>query len=255
MALLMDGFVGSIEDVVRVDSGVSDVARAEGISIDHKLKLAQGDCELKISQFVVNHGLESKLGSLNNLPRLDRVVVSDGLKRWFCLHTLQLFYSDAYVSVLNDRYGKKFQHFKKLACEAWERYIDTGIACVYNPIPRGQISRIDINQVPIGVGTYYAAIAWIDSAGNAGSLSEVAVISVGAGEGFTIVPGVVPSGATGYDIYVAEAMFPLWKQNGAPIEANSAYSAGVIVTGNGNPVEPMQAIDFVLRKSRMFTRG
>src|SRR5262245_10403525 len=107
MSLLIDGLISSLDEVIQVDSGLGEVARAEGINVDHKLNLAQRDCELKLTQFVVNHGLEAKLGVFNNLPRLDRIVVSDGLKRWFCLHALQLFYSDAFYRVLNDRYGQK----------------------------------------------------------------------------------------------------------------------------------------------------
>lgn len=255
MALLLDGLVSGIEDVVKVDSGVSEVARAEGINIDHKLALAQGDCLLRISQFVVNHGLESRLGTLNNVLRLDRVVVSEGLRRWFCLHTLHLFYSDAYYSVLNDRYGKRLENFRAQAHEAWDTYTDTGIACVYNPIPRGQISDLVVSDIPIGAGTYYVAIAWLDSAGNSGSLSEIAAITLEAGQGVTVVPDEAPAGVTAYDVYIGMSEHAQWKQNDAPIGSGITYAASAIVVGIGKPPEPSQTIDFVLRKSRMFTRG
>lgn len=255
MALLLDGFVSDIEDVVKVDSGVSEVARAEGINIDHKLALAQGDCQLRISQFVVNHGLESRLGTLNNVLRLDRVVVSDGLKRWFCLHTLQLFYSDAYYSVLNDRYGKRLENFRIQATEAWDAYTDTGIACVYDPIPRGQIARLDTNSIPIGAGTYYVAIAWLNSGGASGALSDVVAVSLDAGQGLVVVPANPPVGVTAFHVYIGTNERALWKQNETPLGAGGSYAASAVTIGSGEPPEPIQTIDFVLRKSRMFTRG
>lgn len=255
MALLLDGLVATVEDITHVDSGIAEVARAESISIDHKLNLAQRDCELRISQFVVNHGLESRLGTVNNVPRLDRILVTDSLRRWFGLHALQLFYSDAYYSVLNDRYGKKFNNFYKLAAEAWEAFVDTGIACVFNPIPRGKISGIEVNAIPIGAGTYYVAIAWVDSMGNSGSVSEVNATIVAAGEGFTIIPGSAPNGVAGYDVYASLDGETLRKQNDSPLGPNDSYSAAVLAFGDDRPTPPGQNVDFVLRKSRMFTRG
>jgi hypothetical protein len=255
MALLLDGLVCSLEDLLQVDSGVSEVGRAEGINIDHKLALAQRDCELKISQFVVNHGLESRLGSLNNVPRLDRIVVGEGLRRWFALQALQLFYSDAYYRVLNDRYSKKLEHFATMATAAWDAYTDTGIACVYNPIPRGEIAQIELNQMPIGVGTYNVAIAWVDSSGNSGSLSEVEQIQVAEGQGFTIVPSISPAGVAGYDIYAGAVGKAIRKQTDSIVPEGQLYSAGTILSDSSRATAPVQNIDFVLRKSRIFTRG
>jgi hypothetical protein len=115
MALLVDGAISTLDDVVEVDSGVVDVASAETINILQKLDLAQRDCEIKISHFVIQHGLEPRLGSFNNALRLDRIVVNDALKRWHGLHALYLFYSDAHYRTLNDRYSQKCAHFKALA--------------------------------------------------------------------------------------------------------------------------------------------
>lgn len=255
MALLIDGLVSGVEEVVQVDSGVIDVARAECISVDDKLNLAQRDCELRITQFVVNNGLEFRLGVANQNPRLDRIVVTDGLKRWFCLHMLQLLYSDAYYRSLNDRYSRKYGHFQVLASDAWERYTDSGVAGVYNPIRRGEILRVDINPIPVGAGTYRAAIAWVDAVGGMGAASDTVSISIGSGEGFTVFPGATLSNVVAYNVYVGVDGSPLYRQNISPVELNSSYSISAFAQGNGNPTVPVQVIDFVLRKSRMFTRG
>lgn len=255
MALLVDGLVSNLDEVMQVDSGLGDVARAESINIDHKLRLAQRDCELKIAQFVINHGLEAKLGVSNNLPRLDRVVVCNGLKQWFCLHALQLFYSDAYYRVLNDRYGKKLEHFAKLATGAWESYVDTGIKCVFSPIRQGQILRVEMNETPIGAGSYDVALRWVDTAGQCGGLSEAMTVTVGPGEGFSIVPGVPPAGVVGYDVFAALAGSPLCQQNSGAVDIGNLYSTSVIVTSEGQTSALAQPIDFVIRKNRMFTRG
>jgi len=255
MALLMDGLVSGVEALVQVDSGVTDVARAEGISIYHKLDLAQRDCELKILQFVVNHGLEARLGTTNNMPRLDRITVNDGLKRWFALYTLQLMYSDAYYRSLNDRYGKKYEHFRDLASTSWEEYTDTGITCVYDPIPRGTIAGLETNEIPIGSGAYVVALAWVSASGESGALSEHAAIEVGPSQGFTLAPGPAPSGVAGYDVYAGSGGTPLWKQNVVAVDPESAFQASTVISGAGMPSEPGQGIDFVLRRNRMFTRG
>ena len=255
MALLIDGLVADLEDIVQFDSGLAEVARAENISVDHKLILAQRDCELNITKFAINHGLDARLGYVNNMPRLDRVVVNAGLKRWFCLHVLSLFYSDAYYTVLNDRYGKKLEYFIRLANEAWEAFTDTGIACVYDPIPRGTILHVDLNEIPIGSGTYDVAIAWVSASGSSGSVGNTTTVTIGPGEGMTVVPGPPPAGVSGYNVYASVAGLPLLKQTSVPIDPAIGHSMSPIASGSSNQSEPSQYIDFVLRKSRMFTRG
>lgn len=79
MALMLDGKMSTVADIIQQDSGCLEVSEAEAISIDGKLALADRDCRLKLAQFVVNQVLEDVLGAAGNLLRL---TASLRMRRW-----------------------------------------------------------------------------------------------------------------------------------------------------------------------------
>ena len=60
--------------------------------------------------------------------RIEQVVVTPPLKRWETMHALELVYRDAYFSQLVDRYQAKWQEYAKLARDARESFIASGMA-------------------------------------------------------------------------------------------------------------------------------
>ena len=256
MAILSDGEVSTVDEILRVDSGVQEVSRAEGISIETKLGLADRDCRLKLSGFVFNQGLESRLGVVNGVPRLDRVVVSEGLKKWHGLHTLELIYSDAHHRTANGRYASKYQHFATLAQSAWEELLDTGVPCTNNPVSRGVIAELEVIEGgPVAAGSYQVAVRWVDAAGRRGELSEVKTATVATSSMIRVHPGPITGSTTGYDVYVGEGGGVLWRQNASEVGATTPYELGVVTQGGEPASSWSENVDFVLRRSKVFGRG
>lgn len=256
MAILSDGAVSTIDEILQVDGGAQEVSRAEGISIETKLRLADRDCRLRLSGFVFNQGLEARLGVANGVPRLDRVIVSEGLKKWHSLHTLELMYSDAHHRTANGRYASKYQHFTGLAQTAWEELLDTGVPCTYNPVARGAIAELEVSMGGlVAAGTYQVAIRWVDAKGRRGELSEVRVATATADSTIRVHPGQHGAGVTAYDVYAAEGGGVLWRQNAVGVGLPTLYDLGALVHGGESAGAWAEEVDFVLRRSKVFGRG
>lgn len=256
MALMIDGKISTIADIVQQDSGCLEVSEAEAISIDDKLALADRDCRLKLTQFVVNQGLEDVLGTSGNLLRLERIVVNEAMERWHEFHTLSLLYSDAYYRSLSDRYEKKLQHYEGMARAAWESLIDTGIVCTLDPVARATIARVDL--VPGTIETaaaYYVRIQWVNGTGQRGALSDARLVEAGIGTGIQIMAGERPYGVSGYDVFAGTEPDVVRKQNDLPVSAHDAFVVSpVIVTSDVAPAWSEPA-DLVLRRKRRLLRG
>ncbi len=256
MALMLDGKMSTVADIIQQDSGCLEVSEAEAISIDGKLALADRDCRLKLAQFVVNQGLEDVLGAAGNLLRLDRIVANEAMERWHEFHTLSLLYSDAYYRSLNDRYEKKLQHYEGMAKAAWEALIDTGIACTLDPVPRATIAATDlVPGMMEAAGAYFISIQWLNLNGQRGALSDTRMVHAGIGMGIQITAGERPAGISDYDVFAGTEPERLYKQNEQPVSANDAFVVSSILLTSDESSAWSEPVDFVLRRKRRLLRG
>src|ERR1700757_2858539 len=106
MALLIDGSPTTIEDLVSHDSQLLNMASSEGIDLTQKLALAQSTAVLEVEGLLRNRG---------HHVAIENEVVTPWLRVWHTYTTLELVYSDAYNSQLNDRYAGKRDQFRALA--------------------------------------------------------------------------------------------------------------------------------------------
>lgn len=256
MALMLDGKMSTVADIIQQDSGCLEVSEAEAISIEGKLALADRDCRLKLGQFVVNQGLEDVLGVAGNLPRLDRIVANEAMERWHELHTLSLLYSDAYYRSLSDRYEKKLQHYEGMSKAAWEALIDTGIICTLDPVPRATIAGTDlVPGMMEAAATYYVGIQWVNGNGQRGAVSDPHPMYVGTGMGIQITAGERPAGVSSYDVFAGTEPERLHKQNEQPVSASEAFVLTSMLLTSDEASVWSEPVDFVLRRKRRLLRG
>src|SRR5689334_8181615 len=127
MGLVSDGAISCLADLAAQDSGVLDMAAAEGIDLTAKLALAEGELRIELEALLgENSGMEYEgAGALNRFESR-AVVVTPPLKQWHTFRALELAYRDAYNSQLNDRYAGRRDQFHELGERAREALMQTG---------------------------------------------------------------------------------------------------------------------------------
>ena len=142
MALFTDGPISSIEDMTAQDSQLPTVASVEGIDVTQKIAIAQDQLAMELLTRLNRFGYLDQLFWLAPQPKLDSVVVTPPLKLWHTARSLELVYSDAYNSQLNDRYAGKRDQFQALAKWAYEKLIELGAGIAAEPIQRAAMPTV-----------------------------------------------------------------------------------------------------------------
>jgi hypothetical protein len=238
MALFTDGPVSCIDDLSAQDSQLLTVASVEGIDVTQKLGLAQEELGMELHGMLTRFGYVDQLFWLAPQPRLNSVVVTPPLKLWHTARALEMVYSDAYNSQLNDRYAGKRDQFHVLAKWAFEKLIQIGLGITSQPIRRAATPGLTAIAGSIPDNTYYVTMAWLNSAGEEGAAATPTAIST-ASSAFSVQPDKAPHGVTGWNVYVGvgpDAMFQQntqtiaagqdWMQTSAPITAGKAPGTG-----------------------------
>src|SRR5579863_2219729 len=166
MALFVDGPASTIDDLTDQDAGLLEVALVTGINVSTKLRLAveeiRTDLHLWLNRPRPTLGL--LWGSAQGLTlRIEQIVITPPLKRWEAMHALALVYRDAYFSQLVDRYQAKWHEYAKLARDASESFLASGLGLVSDPIVQAAPPILSTTPAPQSGGTFYASVTWVNS--------------------------------------------------------------------------------------------
>jgi hypothetical protein len=246
MALFVDGPASSIQDLADQDTGMLGVAKTTGINVYAKLRLAQEE---------IRTDLELWLIKPRPVLRVEQVVVTPPLKRWETLHTLELFYRDAYFSDLVDRYQPKWQEYALLARDAREDFVGSGLGLVSDPVHRAQLPVLSFVSGPQSGGLLYASVAWVNAAGQEGAASEASSITVPDGNLMTVAAANPPANAVGFQVYAGPTLDAIVRQNNVLLPVGATYTdvPGQVIQG---PLPGKgQAPDFVRPLVRTLLRG
>jgi hypothetical protein len=224
MALFTDGPAASMEDLAAQDSQALNVANAEGIDLTVKLGLAHEAIGLELEELL-------RRGSSF---RLANVVVTPALRLWHTYRALESVYRDAYHSQLNDRYAGKRDQFRELSKWAYERVLQAGVGITLMPVPQALSPELRAVAGALAEGVYYAAMAWVNPAGEEGACSEAAAIEV-ADSAFMAFPREVQPDAAGWNIYAGMAEDTMTRQNGAPLACAEGWLAAVLSESGARP--------------------
>jgi hypothetical protein len=244
MALLIDGPPSTMEELTAHDSQLLNVASNEGIDVTQKLALAQTRTALEVEALLQSRG--HHLG-------VSHVVVTPWLRMWHTYLTLELIYSDAYNSQLNDRYAGKRDQFRELAAWAYNKLIQTGIGVADRPIPQAGKPDISAIEGALPDDTYYVTIGWVNEAGEEGASAEATAITT-AGSGFVVAPPTAPAIAAGWNVYTGRSPGAMVRQNDAAIPLDQSWQQATAPNitgakpGDGQAARRLAAVPRILQR-------
>jgi len=258
MALFTDGPAASVADLVALDSQLLNVANIEGIDLTQKLSLAHEELGLELSAQLTRSGTYEAWLWVSRPPRLHSIVVTPALKLWHSYRSLEMVYRDAYNNQLNDRYAGKRDQFHEMAGWAYEQLALIGIGVAETPIPKAQPPMVDSVAAPAGSavpdGTYYVSAAWVNAKGEEGAPSDATAVTTASGT-YEVSPGVVPKGATGWNIFAGMDPSALTLQNAGPLDPQASWIQPNHVTTTGRAPGRGQAPDYERPLPRVIQRG
>jgi hypothetical protein len=259
MALFIDGPASSMEDLAAQDSQLLDVASVEGIDVAQTLALAQDELTLELNALLARLSRGDQLFWLAPQPDIGSVVVTPALKLWHTFRSLEMVYSDAYNSQLNDRYAGKRDQFHTRAKWAYETLVAAGLGMVSAPVPQAATPTVTAAAAPepgtpLSYGTYYVTVAWVNAAGEDGASALPATIAT-TGSSLLVQPaGAGPITAVGWNVYVGTGPDSMALQNGVPIAIGQSWLQPAPLAA-GRPPGPGQRASYLKPVPRVIQRG
>jgi hypothetical protein len=263
MALLTDGSISTIGDLLGYESAILDVAKTEQIDLTRKLKLAEEEITVDLEAFLARQNDTWEYDPLVNIAavnpwwQINQIVVTRPLHKWHTFRALSLTYRDAYSRQLNDRYQGKWTEYDQLAGWASGALFEMGVGLVGEPVPRAAQPQVTTAAGVQAAATYYVRVSWIGGSGAEGTPSEILSLTVPAGNGLIVAAVSPPIGATGWNVYAGGSVTGLGRQNSAPVAVGQPWiepAAGLI---NGSAIGNGQEPETLLQQSkrRLILRG
>jgi hypothetical protein len=258
MALFTDGVPSTVDDLAALDSQLLNVAHVEAIDVTQKLTLAQIDLGLELTTLLTANSYNGQWFWVTPRPNLGSVVVTPPLKQWHAYRALEMVYSDAYYSQLNDRYGGKRDQFHRMAKPAYDKLRETGLGIVTAPVPVA--APPSAVAAPCGAGgnlpdgTYFVAMTWVNGVGEEGAASEATAVTT-ANSTFLAQAGDTPRTATGWNVYAGTEPSNLFLQSAAAVEAGVSWVQPGALNTAGRQPGTGQAWNYLRPIPRVMQRG
>jgi hypothetical protein len=251
MALYTDGFSTTLTVLRSYDNSVLDVAAAENIDVSDKLRLAQRELGIEITNFLLRNGLTTEQEGL-----LGHAVQTEQMAHVHSLLTLALLFRDAGNSRLNDRYKAKWREYAEEADAALRRLFQTGIGMTLNPVPQAEtplISTVPGSVLP--ARTYAVSIAWVGQSGRAGLKSAPVLVEIAPGMVLSAAATRPPAGISGFVVLAGETEEQMTRQSVAVVRASETWREPTSGIRHDLPEWLPQAADYFVANRRQILRG
>ena len=225
MALLIDGDISSINDLLKYESSALDTANTEGIDLAAKLEIAETAVRLDIEAFLKkDYSNSGGWAGGQSTWAVSKVVVTDALKVWHVYSALAAAFRDAYHSQLNDRYKSRWKTFEDLAAGASRTLFDIGVGVVVNPLRRPAPPLLSEAVGTQTAATWCCQISWLTSGGVESAPSPIASITTDPGSALVVAPPDAPDLAARYNVYVGLTQDGITLQNDTPVPVENTWT-------------------------------
>ena len=239
--LLTDGSPNDDESLRVYESAILEVSNTEAIPLRAKLRLALDEISEDVLGVLLDHGAPADpQATMRRRIGVSDVVVTRQMRRWHALHTLDVFYRDAYNNQLNSRYQAQFNEYHELSEEARDKTYQFGIGLVLTPISRAQMPTFSSTAGLLPETIYYVQVSWVSANGQEGDPSELTTYDSPASSVPVVTPENPPAVATGFNVYLGLTAETVSLQNSTPIPVGGSFTLpSLLVTGtcpgNGQP--------------------
>lgn len=245
MALFTDGSISEVQDLLAYEANLAEVADAEGIDLESKLRLAQSEVGAELGAAALGPGdLYWTGATAAQFQRfnLEQVVITSPLKLWHSFQTLAIAYRDAYNRKLNDKYLPKWTEYKDLARWAANLLYQSGVGLVMRPVSRPAKPAVDAVPGTLDALALYVRMSWVAEGDAEGAPSIEVALETQANQALRVTPAAAPAGVTGWNVYAGTASGGETKQNASlldPVQPWIVPATGLVAgAAPGNGQEP-----------------
>jgi len=253
MALFTDGPAPTIDDLVDEDSGLLDVAENIGINVTTKLRLAQAEIATDLRLWLNKPRPTMEMLWAPAL-RIEQIVMTPPLQRWEKMLALALVYRDAYFNVVVDRYQAKWQEYLRLAGDARESFLASGLALVSNPVPQPDPPLLGTTPSTYPAGTYYVSVAGVNVSGQGGAPSWASSVTT-TGSAILVAPVEWAKNVVAFRVYAGPSLSAMVLQNPEDLTAGLTYTYLPGQTTDGPLAGNGQRAEFTRPMARTIPRG
>ena len=252
MALLIDGDISSINDLLKYESSTLDVANTEGIDLAAKLEIAETAVRLDIEAFLKkDYSNSGGYGGGQPSWKTPQVVITEGLRVWHVYGALAAAFRDAYHTQLNDRYQARWKTFEELAAAAKRTLFDIGVGVVFGPLRRPERPALSEVAGAQAAATWCARITWVTENGVESAASAIASLTTDPGSALVVAPPDSPEQAAAYNVYVGLTQDQITLQNDTPVSLESTWTMpNTGLTAGTFPPDGQQPDRYLLRLRR-----
>jgi hypothetical protein len=234
-----------VQDLLRYDRNLLEVANAEGLDCGEKLTLARQQVGSEIAAFLRRE---------RPVTAIECVVATEPLRRWIAEAALGLFYRDAHNSQLSERYRAKWKEYDALAKETRRFVFESGLGCVRTPIPKAQRPIVTPTNGVLPAGTYFLRMAWTGAGQAVGEASEVTVATLSGPGGLLVSPASAPGGVSGWHVYAGVLEEQIHRQSLSPLPVPGNWQIDAILS-SGEPAPVGQDAEYFVAASNVLPRG
>lgn len=255
--LLTDGNPNTTEDLRVYEAEILDVSNEETINLETKLNLATEEISQTVLNILLDHTSSASGGDMIRRARgVSDVVVTRQLKRWHALHTLSIFYRDAYNNQLNDRYLAKWNEYQALERGARDTTLQYGIGLVNTPIPEAGTPVLNSAPGLLPATIYYVQITWVSATGAEGAPSKATAFEAPLASLMTVTNGANPPAvATAFNVYAGLTDCTATLQNSTPIAIGQTFTEAATGLVTGAAVGTGQSPDTYVTGGSVLRRG
>ncbi len=254
--LLTDGTPNDDGSLQVYESAILTVSNTEMIPLKAKLCLALAEISEDVLDVLLDHSSPADpTAATRRTVGVSDVVVTAQLKRWHAVHTLEVFYRDAFNNQLNSRYQAKFNEYHELSRDARAKTYQFGIGLALTPIPRAQMPIFSYVAGLIPETVYYVQVSWVSAKGQEGDLSEPTTYDSPAGSLPVVAAANPPTVATGFNVYMGLSAGAVTLQTPTPVPLNESFTLPSTGLVTGRCPGPGQTPDIYVTGGRMLNRG
>ena len=254
--LLTDGSPNNDRSLQVYESAILAVSNTEMIPLHAKLRLALEEISEDVLDVLLDHGSPADpMAMTRRTVGVSDVVVTAQMRRWHALHTLEVFYRDAFNNQLNSRYQAKFEEYHELSEDARDKTYQFGIGLALTPIPRAQQPTFSFVAGLLPETIYYVRVSWVSAKGQEGDPSEATTYDSPAGS-LPVVSAVnPPAAATGFNVYLGLTAETITLQTPAPVAVGQSFTLPATGLVNGAAPGGGQAADVYVTGGMGLRRG